>query len=112
VKSFSNEVLPNHTPEAWSPVVTWMVPMFCLVNRRVGIVSWTGAVPVAIRRISSVSAHPSYASSTTTTAFTSEPLFSRPSPFTVPAATDSEMLEASPSCWMPGWSAGGCLRTR
>jgi hypothetical protein len=98
-------VLPNQTPEAWSAVVIWMVPMFCSVNRRVGIVSWTGAIPVAIRRIWSVSAHPSYASSTTTTALRTEPLFTRPSPFTVPAATASEMAEALPSCWMP-WMVG------
>ncbi len=51
-----------------------------------------------------MSAQPSYTSSTTTTALTSEPDFSRPSPSTVPAATDSEM-PLLPDCWMP-WTVG------
>jgi hypothetical protein len=36
--SLSNELLPNQTPKAWAAGVTWMVPIFCLVNSRVGIV--------------------------------------------------------------------------
>jgi hypothetical protein len=32
-------LLPNQTPDAWAAVVTWMVPMFCLVKSRVEIVS-------------------------------------------------------------------------
>ncbi|HET6194007.1 MAG TPA: hypothetical protein VFE59_44185 [Trebonia sp.] len=52
-----------------------------------------------------MSAHPSYASSTTIMALTSEPLFSRPGPCTVPAPAGSGMAEALPSCWMP-WIVG------